>query len=303
MPYLVITCAVLVIIVLFQYLHIRKTRKQLHTISDILDEVLEGNLDRRLYANENDSTSDIAYKINEIVIHNKKQLLAQNKSEKAYKELVTSLSHDIRTPLTSLVGYLEALDRDLVNCNERDRYIKTAKNKALSLSEYIQTLFEWLKLESGEWLYSYEKVNICEQSRVIIAEWIFRFEELKIDYLIDIPNTAIPVNLDVKVYERIMNNLLSNVLKHSQATQIGISVSYNEHSAMIKIADNGIGISKEDLPYILDRLYKCDYSRSTSSNGLGLAIVNELVIAHNGQIKVESSLNSGTTFVISLPRI
>lgn len=303
MPYIMIMCAVLVIIVLIQYLHIRKTKKQLHNISDILDEVLEGNLDRRLFANENDVISDIAYKINDIVIHNKQQLLARNKSEKAYKELVTNLSHDIRTPLTSLVGYLEALDKNLVNSNERDRYIQTAKNKAFSLSEYIQTLFEWLKLESGEWLYSYKKVNICEQSRVIIAEWILKFEELKIDYLFDIPNSSIVVNLDVNAYERIMNNLISNVLKHSQATQIGISITYSEGHAMIKVSDNGIGISNEDLPYILNRLYKCDYSRSTSSNGLGLAIVNELVNAHNGQIKVESSLNSGTTFEILLPRI
>ncbi|MFJ7736280.1 sensor histidine kinase [Lysinibacillus sp. NPDC097287] len=280
-----------------------KQKKQLHNISDILDEVLEGNLNRRLYANENDVTSDIAYKINDIVIGNKKQLLAQNKSEKAYKELVTSLSHDIRTPLTSLVGYLEALDRNLVTSNERGRYIQTAKNKAFSLSEYIQTLFEWLKLESGEWLYSFEKVNICEQSRVIIADWIFRFEELKINYHFDIPNSSIPVKLDVNAYERVLNNLLSNVLKHSQATQIGISITYDESRAMIKVSDNGIGISKEDLPFILNRLYKCDYSRSTSSNGLGLAIVNELVISHNGQVNVESTLNSGTTFEISLPRL
>lgn len=300
---LVIFCILLSIIVIILFFRVRSIKSQIKNISKILDDILKGNLDRRLFANQNDTISDICYKINEIVIESKNQLIQQNKSEKSYKELVTSLSHDIRTPLASLVGYLDAIGNNLVTGKEKDRYIQTAKNKAFNLNEYIQTLFEWLKLESGEWIYTFDKVDICEKTRTLIAEWISPFEQAQINYHVDIPTHSIIINLDIAAYERIIDNLIANVINHSQASDINISILEIDDIVEINLMDNGIGISEKDRPYIFTRLYKCDSSRGIRGNGLGLAIVQELIKAHKGTIILNSKINKETIFTIHLPRI
>lgn len=300
---LVIFCILLSIIVIILFFRVRSIKSQIKNISKILDDILKGNLDRRLFANQNDTISDICYKINEIVIESKNQLIQQNKSEKSYKELVTSLSHDIRTPLASLVGYLDAIGNNLVTGKEKDRYIQTAKNKAFNLNEYIQTLFEWLKLESGEWIYTFDKVDICEKTRTLIAEWISPFEQAQINYHVDIPTHSIIINLDIAAYERIIDNLIANVINHSQASDINISILEIDDIVEINLMDNGIGISEKDRPYIFTRLYKCDSSRGIRGNGLGLAIVQELINAHKGTIILNSKINKETIFTIHLPRI
>lgn len=302
MIYLTVAVILLIIISLFQFLYMYSTKDKLKEISSILDEIMAGNLDRRLYATENDLYSDLVYKINDIVMQNRNRILELNRAEKSYKELVTSLSHDIRTPLTSIIGYLDVLENDTVSWAEQKQFLKTAKDKAISLSEYIQTLFDWLKLESGEWIYSFEKENMCELTRTILADWIIKLEKNNISFQFDIPEQAIYTFVDKKAYERIINNIISNIVKHSKADCLSFSLCSDDAQIMIQITDNGIGISENDLPHIFDRLYKCDNARTESSNGLGLAIVKELVCKLNGRVSVESGLGSGTIFHLKLPK-
>lgn len=295
--------AVLCVIVIFQFIHIYNSQKQIKEISNVLDDISDGNLDRRLLANENSTISELVYKINDIVIHDKEKILEKDKSEKAYKKLITSLSHDIRTPLTSLIGYLEILENNAATEEERDKFLKIAKTKSLNLSDYIQTLFEWLKLESGEWIYNFEEENICELTRIFLADWIMRLEKNKILYKFDIPEISIYLLMDKNAFERIINNILSNILKHSRADYLEITLKQTTtKNVMIKIFDNGIGISNKDLPFIFDRLYKCDNSRTETSNGLGLAITKELISLANGSISASSEINNGTTFILEFPK-
>ncbi|WP_315169405.1 HAMP domain-containing sensor histidine kinase [Metaclostridioides mangenotii] len=295
---LVIAALILIVVSICQFFYIRNMKNRLKEISDTLDEIKQGNLDLRLYATENDVTSDLVYKINDIVIHNKNKLSDLKRAEKSYKELVTSLSHDIRTPLASIIGYLDVLENETVNLEEQRQFIKTSKNKALSLSEYIQTLFDWLKLESGEWVYSFEKENICELTRIILADWIIKLEKNNMLFQFVIPDENVYLLMDKNVYGRIVNNILTNIIKHSKADCLSFSLSFDDYKIMIKFEDNGIGISESDLPHIFDRLYKCDNARTENSNGLGLAIVKELISVLDGKIYVESQLNVGTTFTI-----
>ena len=108
--------------------------------------------------------------------------------------------------------------------------------------------------------------------------------------------------IDKKAFERIMNNLLANVIKHSKATLLKVAIRSQENQVVICVSDNGIGIPKEDLPYVFDRLYKCDRSRTESSNGLGLSIAKELTAALNGTIQAQSSAGAGTAFVLTFPQ-
>lgn len=276
--------------------HLYQTRKKIKEIEQILDEIYLGNLDRRLIVHEHTEMSNLVYKINEIVIKDKNELLASNASKKAYKQLVTSLSHDIRTPLSSLVGYLEVLEKDDLSYAEQQRFLQIANEKAQYLSDYIQSLFAWLKLESGEWVYDFQPENICELTRLVLAEWIMKFEENKIDFHFDIPEKALYVNIDKNAYHRIINNLLANTIKHSHANRLIVQILAVQDEIQIAITDNGVGIEEKDVPFIFDRLYKCDTSRTENSNGLGLAIAKELITALDGTIVVDSCYGKGTTF-------
>ena len=276
--------------------HLYQTRKKIKEIEQILDEIYLGNLDRRLIVHEHTEMSNLVYKMNEIVIKDKNELLASNASKKAYKQLVTSLSHDIRTPLSSLVGYLEVLEKDDLSYAEQQRFLQIANEKAQYLSDYIQSLFAWLKLESGEWVYDFQTENICELTRLVLAEWIMKFEENKIDFHFDIPEKALYVNMDRNAYHRIINNLLANTIKHSHANRLIVQILAIQDEIQIAITDNGVGIEEKDVPFIFDRLYKCDTSRTENSNGLGLAIAKELITALDGTIVVDSCYGKGTTF-------
>ena len=185
MIYLLIVLCVIIILLLH---HNLSNKKKIQEIVKVLDDIYSGNLDRRLIVDENSEIGSLVYKINEIVIKDKNKLAEFNKAEKAYKKLVTSLSHDIRTPLSALIGYLEVLEKDSMSYVEQLKFIRIAKEKALNLSDYIQSLFEWLKLESGEWTYDLKKENICELTRLVLADWIMKFEENNIDFYFDYSN-------------------------------------------------------------------------------------------------------------------
>ena len=278
--------------------HNLSNKKKIQEIVKILDDIYSGNLDRRLIVDENSEIGSLVYKINEIVIKDKNKLAEFNKAEKAYKKLVTSLSHDIRTPLSTLIGYLEVLEKDTLSYEEQLKFIQIAKEKALNLSTYIQSLFEWLKLESGEWTYDLKKENICELTRLVLADWIMKFEENNIDFYFDIPEKALFILIDKNAYDRIINNLLANIFKHSHANKLVVQVTEEISEVQIVISDNGVGIDEKDLPLIFGRLYKCDTSRTENSNDLGLAITKELAIALNGTINVISSNGKGATFIL-----
>lgn len=299
MIYLLIFLCFIIILLLH---HNLSNKKKIQEIVKILDDIYSGNLDRRLVADENSEISSLVYKINEIVIKDKHKLSEFNKAEKAYKKLVTSLSHDIRTPLSTLIGYLEVLEKDTMSYEEQQKFIQIAKEKALNLSAYIQSLFEWLKLESGEWTYDFKEENICELTRLVLADWIIKFEGNNINFNFDIPEKALFILIDKNAYDRIINNLLANIFKHSHANKLVVQVTEEISEVQIAISDNGVGIDEAELPFIFDRLYKCGTSRTENSNGLGLAITKELTIAHNGTINVISGYGKGTTFKLRFPK-
>ena len=135
----------------------------------------------------------------------------------------------------------------------------------------------------------------------ILIDWIPIFEDKQIDYNIDIPEQPFRVKLDTDGYMRILNNLIQNVISHSHADKIEIILSKQEKNMQIRLADNGIGIEKEDLKHIFERLYKCDKGRSEKGSGLGLSIAHQLVEKMNGTITANSIQGKGTEFTLLFP--
>lgn len=300
--YLLVGLVLALAVILYLVLKLCRVREQISFIKDALEDLKRGNLNRRVLAKENDMTKQICYDINEIAISSQAQLIHQKQSEQAYKRLITSLSHDVKTPLASLVGYLEAIESNIVAGKEKDEYLHVAYEKSQHLKHFVESLFEWVKLDSGEQAFHFENTDLNELTRNIITDWVPVLESSNFEYEFTIPEAEYTVRMDINAYTRILNNLLQNTITHSEGSKMTLQIVESRQKAKIVIADNGKGISSDNLPHIFERLYQCDHSRSAKGNGLGLAIAKELVAVHKGTITADSIPGKGTEFIISLPK-
>ncbi len=282
---------------------VRRVKKEISEIADALEDIKNGNGNRRILAETHELIAPLAYAINDIILSYEKRLSAYHQTDETNRQLMTSLSHDVRTPLTTLIGYLDAAHKGIVDGKERDDYIETARRKAHDLKEYIDVLFDWFKLGSNEFSMNIAESDLTELTRNILIDWIPIFEDTQVDFSIDIPEQPFRVQIDPDGYMRILNNLIQNVISHSHADKIEIALSEQNRNIKILLSDNGIGIGKEDLKHIFDRLYKCDKGRSEKGSGLGLSIVHELVEKLNGTITADSTPGKGTIFTLFFPLI
>ena len=296
-----LSLATAVLAMLTSIFFIRRVKKKIAEMTDALVDVKNGNGNRRILSAANELTAPLAYEINEIVVFYESRLSIVRQTEETNRQLMTSLSHDVRTPLTTLIGYLDAAHKGIVRGKERDDYIETARRKAHDLKEYIDVLFDWFKLNSDEFVLEIHSVETAELTRNILIDWIPIFEDKQVDYDVDIPEQPVRVMLDVDSYIRIINNLIQNVIAHSHADKIKITLSKKKNSMELILADNGVGIEKEDLKHIFERLYKCDKGRAEKGSGLGLSIVHQLVEKMGGSIAVESVSGKGTAFTLLFP--
>ena len=283
--------------------------KKISKSNEILNDIKNGNGNRRILSKDDDNFSEIIYKINEIVYLYEGKLAEFQKKENANNQLLTSLSHDIRTPLTSIIGYTDAIKKELLKNDFEDElvfkkvienYIDIVREKSHSLKEYLDNVFDWFKLNSNEFYLDLKDTEITELSRNIIKSWIMIFEEKNIDFDIEIEEKEIICNLDQNAYARVINNIIQNAVEHSKTEKIHITVKENGEEVIIKIKDFGVGINSIDLEHIFDRLYKCDKARNKVGSGLGLYITKELVEKMNGCIDVVSEIGKGTEFKINL---
>ncbi len=300
MPFLLFGACIIVLLIL----HFRclSYEKILSEINDVLHDIEEGSTRRKLLVQPDSPASSVCFQINRIVEDYNCKITLLNRQTSENKQLLTSLSHDLRTPLASLMGYLEAIEMNYISESEKKEYLSVAVRKSRDLKEMVDTLFEWFKLDAGEKEFLFENEDVNELTRVIVADFIPLLEKRHMQYEISIESTPLYAHLDKACYRRIISNLISNALLHSQGTLLAVSIKEEKNRIAIEVRDNGKGISQKDLPHIFDRLYKCDESRSHQSSGLGLSIAKALVVAHNGKITVSSMPNAFTSFCILLPR-
>ena len=215
-----IALSIALLIILYLILKLRRVREQVSMIEEALEDIKSGNLNRRMLTKRSDIAKKICYDINDIAMNSQTQLISQRQSEQAYKRLMTSISHDVKTPLASLVGYLEAIECKIVAGEEKDEYVHVAYEKAHYLKHFVENLFEWVKLDSGEQIFRFEILDLNELSRNIVVDWISVLENSNFEYEFDIPETEYFMRIDVNAYSRILNNLMQNVLVHSKGSKI-----------------------------------------------------------------------------------
>ena len=255
-----LSIVIAVVAVLTSIVLIRRVKKQIAEMTDALVDVKNGNGNRRILSATNELTAPLAYEINEIVVSYESRLSIVRQTEETNRQLMTSLSHDVRTPLTTLIGYLDAAHKGLVTGKDRDDYIETARRKAHDLKEYIDVLFDWFKLNSDEFALEIQPVEAAELTRNILIDWIPIFEDKQVDYDIDIPEQPVRVRLDMDSYMRIINNLIQNVIAHSHAGKIKIALSKQENHMELLLAD------KSAFNYYKDLSEKGYYNRIISGN-------------------------------------
>ena len=300
-------CAFLILITIislkFSISNTKRSKKKIRIILESLIDIKHGNGNRRILVEPYDSFAPLIYEINEIVQAYEEKLASVEQAKEENKQLMTSLSHDIRTPLTTLIGYLDAVNKERIIGEEQKEYIEIAYRKACDLKEYIDILFDWFKLNSNEFSIQMQKVEVAELTRNILVDWIPIVEEKKLAYSFEIPDRPFWVKMDSDCYRRIVNNLIQNIIIHSKATSFALDLKCSGNFVTIVIKDNGIGISEEDLKHIFERLYKCDKGRLNKGSGLGLSIVQQLVIKMAGEINVESRVEHGSSFILKFPRL
>lgn len=294
--------SVLCILCIAQAVYIHRVNRQLSDWLDYLRSIKNAPW-RKNFTKGRGVLPAINYEINSILDENRKQLVKLAKAEDANRQILTNLSHDVRTPLASLTGYLEELDQGRVSGKERQEYVHVAYRKSQDLKNLVDILFEWFKISSKEQEYQMREYDVNELTRQIIIGYLPLLEKENIRLEIQIPEEEWYLLLDKTAYERILGNLFGNALKHGKCSVIMIGIQKNEGGsgdmAIIEIANNGVMIPETEMPYIFDRLYKGG-SRSQNGSGLGLAIAKELAAAMQGNITALSR-QGRTSFYLHFP--
>lgn len=292
--------SILFVICIGQAVYIRRAGRQLSEWLDYLKSIKSSPY-QKYFIKDSGILAEINFEMNDILEENRRQLIRLTKAEEANKQILTNLSHDVRTPLASLLGYLEALEQGREGISGQKEYIHTAYRKALNLKEYIDILFEWFKLNANEAEYQFSEYDVNELTRQVIIGYLPIVERENVTMEVHISEEEWPLLIDRIAYERIINNLLGNALKHGKCSKIAVNIQKNDGRVMIEITNNGAVIPKEEIPYIFERLYQCDSARSQSGSGLGLAIVKELVTVMQGEITARSSPEQETSFCLTFP--
>lgn len=257
--------------------------------------------ERKVFVKGRGVLAEINYEINGILEENRKQLLRLAEAEAANKQVLTSVAHDVRTPLASLLGYLEALDSGRVKEGEWEEYIHVAYRKAEDLEGLAEVLFEWFKINSGEQKYEMAVYDVNELTREFAIGYLPAWERQNVVARMDISDEEYLIWVDRVAYGRILDNLFSNAIRHGKCREITISIQKCGGDILVKVGNDGEAIPQAQLPFIFMRLYKGDASRSGVGSGLGLAVVKELVSAMDGEISVESKEGGGAVFLMSFP--
>ncbi len=228
--------------------------------------------------------------------------------ESLRRELVANVSHDLRTPLASLSGFLETLQlkSDDLSEAEKQNYLKIAHDNAQRLTTLVEELFELAKLDANEIRPQQEQFSLAELAFDISHQFYLRAREKNINFEVVADATVPRVLADVGMIERVLENLIDNSFKHTpEQGQIRLHLSALQGNVEIAVSDTGCGIAKEELPHILKRFYrnidKQDKDGTQSGLGLGLAIASRIVEMHGSHLTVDSELHQGTVFKFSLP--
>lgn len=282
--------------------------RPLNTLKQATNEMKKGNLNFSISGDPDDEIGQLCENFEEMRIHLKELIESKMQYEQEVRELISNISHDLKTPLTAIKGYSEGILDGVADTPEkRDKYIKTIYSKANDMSVLVDELSLYSKIDSNTTSYVFSTIDVGEYFGDCIDEVSLDLELKNIE--LGYENTTAPdvkAIADAEQLKRVINNIIGNSVKYLGKKKGKINVRIKELGEFIQvqIEDNGVGIPAKDLPYIFDRFYRADASRNSKKggSGLGLAIAKKIIEEHQGRIWASSDEGFGTSIFFTLKK-
>lgn len=270
-----------------------------------INKMATGDLTTRIHIDDEDEFAFIGNRLNAMADDIRYLMESERKSERIKNDLITNVAHDLRTPLTSVIGYLDLVLRDKdLEADLRQKYIRVAYDKAIRLEKLIGDLFSFAKYNSEEVVLKLAPLDLVKLMEQMVEEFYPAFQDANLECeFVSCKEPAI-VMADGDCLARAFSNLISNAVKYGRdGKNIRIHIHQNETEAAISITNYGEVIPDKDLIHVFDRFYRVESSRNaeTGGTGLGLAIAKKVVLMHGGCIKVSSTME-GTVFQVILKK-
>ncbi|WP_274365276.1 sensor histidine kinase [Paenibacillus thermotolerans] len=292
---------------LLTYLVSRSIIRPLFALKQAAEHIQEGDLDHRLKVRKNDEIGQLGAAFEEMRRRLKQSLQIQLQYEENRKELISSISHDLKTPITGIKACIEGIFDGIADTAEkRDKYLKMIYKKATEMDYLIDELFLFSKLDLKRLPFHFVSIDLSAYLRDFVEELrlVPQNQGIRIDFRSD-EDRPVYVMADKEKLRRVLINLVDNSFKYTVRDPKVIRIELldrEEEEVTVNVQDNGIGIDEKVLPYIFDRFYRVEPSRNTltGGSGLGLAIVKQIVEEHGGTIRAKSIVGEGTTVSFTL---
>ncbi|MDR1508557.1 MAG: HAMP domain-containing histidine kinase [Synergistaceae bacterium] len=284
----------------------KKILRAMDILTDGVRQIREGNLNFRIDYGENDEFSAVCGAFNGMAGHLMSVEEARLKDAQSRKELMAGISHDLRTPLTSIKAYVEGLEQGVAEtAAARKRYIETIKNKTGDLERIIDTLFLFAKLDTGEFPYRMERVDLCSAVSEMVYEAAEEYSDAGLDISVEKSDSPVFVNIDALQMRNVLINIFENSLKYKdkERGRLAVRVSRADGEAVLSMSDDGPGVPGDAAEKLFGLFYRIDGSRSNPSrgSGLGLAIAARMVKHFGGSIEAQNISGGGLSIIIKLP--
>ena len=288
--------------VIFLFLQ-RRSLEYIRKIYEAVEKISQGDLNTEIEVVGDDEFSSMAAGLNQMTRDIRSLMDKEREAERSKNELITNVAHDLRTPLTSIIGYLELLSNGTPMTPEMEKkYIDIAYTKAKRLEKLIEDLFGFTKLNYGKISMKVSKVDIIKLLSQLLEEFYPSFVEKNLVYELRSNVPAKVITADGNLLARLFDNLINNAIKYgAEGKKILVDVEADDAVVTVSVTNYGYVIPASELPFLFNKFYRVERSRSsaTGGTGLGLAIAKNIVDMHGGDIRVASDLN-GTVFTVRL---
>ena len=281
-----------------------RSLKYIGKISTAIQNISEGDLNTQVEIEGDDEFSTMAANLNKMEADIRDLMDKERESERTKNELITNVAHDLRTPLTSIIGYMELLSGsgESLSPDMRQKYIDIAYTKAKRLEKLIEDLFGFTKLNYGKVSMNVGKLDLVKLLSQLLEEFYPSFADKNLTYELKSNVPAQIITADGNLIARLFDNLINNAIKYgAEGKKVLVRIRAEEEIVTVTVTNYGYVIPKDELPLIFNKFYRVEQSRSshTGGTGLGLAISKNIVDMHGGTIAVTSDLN-GTVFTVRL---
>lgn len=301
---LVTVIATICFFIIYFLLFIKRIVKDMTYISDRIIDIADGKSDEKIIIERQDEIGEIAGRINEMTAQINQLIKSERDALQSNKDLIACVAHDLRTPITSVKGYLDlALDTKHYDLEQRQKYVRIAQTKANRLEYLIHDLFNYTKLTSEEITLHRSKIDLVQLVEQMVEEFYPLFQEEELECTTKYNISYLKMNMDGELIARAVQNLLSNAIKYGKdGKHVYVELECLEQEVQIRVTNYGLVIPEESIKHLFDKFYRVERSRNvkTGGTGLGLNIAQEIVHLHGGRIQVTSGA-SGTCFTIALP--